>query len=263
MSPAGSFRGIEEKSSGGIHDQARHQGSEKTSILARECCYWSFMADDTKAGPHLKTSMGVLIAMKPLEVLAIDFTVLEPSGATENWCLTKFKQAIPSRDKLLITHWFVRFGVPLRIRSDHGRNFESNLIQELYSLYGIKKTQTTPYQPEGNGQCKRFNRILHVNLRTLQPDQKRRWKHFLPEVVYAYNCTSHLSTGYSPYYMIYRSKLRLLLDHVLGATWVGDDADADMNKSHLILLTMLSNKITIRTHFFCVVRNANMRQGSV
>ena len=140
--------------------------------------------------------MGALLAKRPIEVLAIDLTLLEPSiSAIENALVltvvfTKYTQVIPTRDqksctvaKVLVKDWFVRFGVPHCIHSDQGRNFESTLVKELCAIYGIVKSRTTAYHPQGKAQAERFNRTLHDRLRTLPNKQEKHWPDHLPEAI--------------------------------------------------------------------------------
>ena len=64
--------------------------------------------------------------------------------------------AMPEQSAATVAHLFVtevisRFGVPLQIHTDQGRNFESVLFKEVCRLLGIEKTRTTPLHPQSNG----------------------------------------------------------------------------------------------------------------
>ncbi|RXN32901.1 Transposon Ty3-I Gag-Pol poly [Labeo rohita] len=226
-----------------LHQQHGHQGVERTSQLVRQRCYWPGMSADiarwcqecercqcAKGFPTAPGSfMGHLLAARPNEILALDFTVLEPSrSGLENVLVmtdifTKYTLAVPTRDQraetvaqVLVVEWFCKIGVPGRIHSDQGRNFESTLIQQLCSLYGVEKSRTTPYHPAGNGQCERFNRTLHDLLRTLPLSKKGDWPLCLPQALFVYNTTPHQATGESPHFLMFGQEPRLPVDFLLG-----------------------------------------------
>ena len=48
--------------------------------------------------------------------------------------------------------------------------FQNKLVTELCQLAAIKKLKMTPYHPQMNGQCERFNPTLIIMLGTL-PDK--------------------------------------------------------------------------------------------
>ena len=100
--------------------------------------------------------------------------------------------------------------------SDQGQNFESLLISELYELTQIKKLRTTPYRPEGNGSCERFNRTLISMLGTLPDDFQSKWTQHISILTYAYNCTHSNATGFSPYYLLHGRHPLLLIDIEFG-----------------------------------------------
>ncbi|KAG1956922.1 interleukin-1 receptor accessory protein-like 1-A [Pimephales promelas] len=226
-----------------MHQGHGHQGVERTTELVRQRFYWPRLTSDVAkwcrecercqvakdTQPVARSFMGHLLASRPNEILAIDFTLLEPSRSGLESVLvmtdvfTKYTLAIPTRDqraetvaRTLVAEWFYKFGVPGRIHSDQGRSFESALIQQLCSLYQVEKSRTTPYHPAGNGQCERFNRTLHNLLRTLPLSRKTDWVSALPQVLFCYNTTPHQATGESPYFLMFGQEPRLPIDFLLG-----------------------------------------------
>ena len=226
-----------------LHQEHGHQGVDRTLSLLQSRCYWPRMAQAVRewcakcercqiakdSRPVVKANMGHLLASRPNEIVALDFTLLEPShNGLENVLVltdvfSKYTLAIPTRDQraatvaqVLVSEWFCKFGVPARIHSDQGRSFESSLILQLCQCYGVKKSRTTPYHPAGNGQCERFNRTLHNLLRTLPVSRKRYWPSCLPQVLFAYNTTPHQSTGEAPFFLMFGQEPRLPVDFLLG-----------------------------------------------
>ena len=71
---------------------------------------------------------------------------------------SKWTEAFPIKDKcadtvadILVNKIILRFGMPLVIHSDQGREFENGLMKSLCSLLGCVKTRTAPYHPESDG----------------------------------------------------------------------------------------------------------------
>ena len=60
----------------------------------------------------------------------------------------------------IIDEWIMKFGASDVIHTDQGSNFLSELMQDICRIFMIEKTRTTPYQPLGNGQVERFNRVI-------------------------------------------------------------------------------------------------------
>ena len=240
-----------------VHDGMGHQGFDRTMELLRQRVFWPGMFADTKTyigncercllgkAPTVHPTSGHLLASRPLEVVAMDFAKLEPaSDGRENVLVvtdvfSKFSLAIPTRNqeastvaRVLVQEWFMRYGVPERLHSDQGRNFEGKVVAALCEMYGIHKTHTTPYHPRGNGQCERFNRTLQQLLRSLSAEKKGRWPLHLPELLQAYNCTPHSSTGFSPHFLLFGQNPRLPIDQLLGRTSEGAVGAVDWVRQH-------------------------------
>ena len=88
-------------------------------------------------------------------------------------------------------------------------------------MSGVQKLRTSPYHPQTNWQCERFNGTLLNMLGTLTPEQKKDWKSHVPALVHAYNCTRNTATGFSPYFLLFGREPRLPVEVEFGLQWGG------------------------------------------
>jgi cleavage and polyadenylation specificity factor subunit 1 len=77
------------------------------------------------------------------------------------------------------THWIARFGTPLRITTDQGRQFESCFFKQLNNLTGTNHLRTTAYHPSENGMVERSHRQLKAAIKCHQNNQ---WTETFPTV---------------------------------------------------------------------------------
>jgi hypothetical protein len=122
---------------------------------------------------------------------------------------TKWADAIPLRNQTAetitqeLTKLFSVMGLPEILHSDQGRNFESTLLRQTLESFGVHKSRTTAYHPEGDGMVERFNRSLLQLLRSYVDNEAADWERYLPLVLYAYRTAAHSSTGVSPYMLMF------------------------------------------------------------
>ena len=119
---------------------------------------------------------------------------------------SKWTEAFPIKNKcadtvadVLVRKIILRFGMPLVIHSDQGREFENGLMKSLCNLLGCVKTRTAPYHPESDGMVEWFNRTCLMMLSMFVNDRRDNWNELLPFVMHAYRTSVHESTGYSPF----------------------------------------------------------------
>lgn len=124
-----------------------------------------------------------------LELVCLDYLTLEPcKGGINNILVitdhyTRFAMAIPTKNqtakttgRIPLQQLIIHYGLTVRLHSDQGVQFESNIIKELCEITKMEKSRTTPYHPMSNGMTERFNRTLLNMLGTLENSEKQNWK---------------------------------------------------------------------------------------
>ena len=155
--------------------------------------------------------------------------------------LTKWPEvfAVPDQTsltiaKLLVEQIVSRHGVPKELLSDRGKNFLSELMQEVYDLLGTHKVSTTAYHPQTDGLVERFNRTLTDMLAKTVEKQGRDWDEHLPYVLFAYRMCAQQSTKESPFFLLYGRDPQLPTDEALSTPKTRYQVDLDDYKTDLM-----------------------------
>ena len=177
----------------GCHDDLGYLGIEGTLDLLRDQFYWPSMTEDAtrhiqhserclqfKASPD-RAFMKNVNATYPMEIVHMDYLTIEATEGGKNVHIlvitdhfTRYAQAIVTSLQTakctaqnLWDKFIVHYGLPEKMLTDQGHNFERNLLKALCKIAQVKKIWTSGYHPQTNGQCKHFNATLLNMLGTL------------------------------------------------------------------------------------------------
>ena len=217
-----------------------HLGCKKTKGKILQGYYWYHLSEDVRSYVRKcdtcacnkrlqrtpKAAMGSLRVGAPWDTVATDF--IGPLPVTERgnryiMVLTdhfsKYVEVIPTRDQTaetcaneVLNKFVSRWGCPLTIHSDQGRNYESKVFQELCKILGINKTHTSIRHPQGNGQTERFNRTLVRMIKAYLGQEQESWDLHLGCIAGAYRSSPHESTGVTPNMLALGRNIRLPAD---------------------------------------------------
>jgi cleavage and polyadenylation specificity factor subunit 1 len=127
---------------------------------------------------------------------------------------TRWPEAFPLSDitavscaRTLLSGWIARFGVPLEITSDRGRQFVSALWDVLASALGTQIHHTTSYHPQPNGMVERFHKSLKASLRARLTGPN--WIDELPWVLLGHRTMPKADIDASPAELVFGDSLLL------------------------------------------------------
>ena len=211
-----------------------HPGIRSTVRLVKERFFWSHMdksiaeivrscLECQKAKVHRHTKSKICDFVLPTtarfqfihcDLVGPLYPVADPqniNGEPYRYLLTvidratRWVEAIPlttitaeNVSRALVHHWIARFGVPLYICTDQGRQFESELFSSLCSTLGFVRLRTTSYHPQTNGFCER----MHRTLKNILKCRKENWLAALPFALLGLRVTPNKGSQTSPFSLV-------------------------------------------------------------
>lgn len=215
-----------------LHNQS-HPGTSATRRLVAENFVWPNMNKDSKEfvknclpcqrSKITRHTHAPLQKPKPptgrFRHLNVDIIGPYPVSQGNRFCLTiidrftRWPAAIPMPDatapsiaKALFEGWIQHFGVPERIVTDRGRQFESTLFRELNNAMGTKHLETTAYRPQANGIIERWHRTLKNAIKCITETD---WAPAIPLIVLGLRNTVKEDLQATPADLVFGEKLQL------------------------------------------------------
>ena len=108
----------------------------------------------------------------------------------------------------------------MSLLTDNAKDFTSNLFNAFTQAFNINVKHTTPYAPQTNGACERFNGTLIKIIQKYVSSTNKEWPELLPSALAAYRMSPHAGLdGMTPFEALYGRKPELPCDiHLPTAT---------------------------------------------
>ena len=231
-----------------------HHGRDNTQRNIKLTYYWDGMDKDIarwvkacavcqrrKQARRLHVGLASSVAAhRPCEKMAIDIVsastthadgmryILTVLDVFTRWVIATSLRTKRAKDvaNAIFTHILCVHGRPESIVTDEGSEFVNSGLRYLYKRWGIQPITTGGYQPQALP-VERFHRFLNGGMTTLSAKFGEDWTTYLPAVTFAYNSSVTVSTGYSPYALMYGRSPHFLEDTAaLQAPTVSGESDA-------------------------------------
>ncbi|XP_019196318.1 PREDICTED: uncharacterized protein LOC109190299 [Ipomoea nil] len=105
-----------------------------------------------------------------------------------------------------------RFGVPVQLVTDNGKQFEGAYFANFLATIGTKAIKSSVAYPQGNGQVENANRTILDGLKKKLYSAGRNWADELPYILWAYRTTPREATKETPFALVYGAEARLPIE---------------------------------------------------
>jgi hypothetical protein len=121
---------------------------------------------------------------------------------------------IPNKEALtvataILNRWICRFGLPLELITDQGKEFTNQMAEHLFKSLDIRHSTTTSYHPQCNSQAEVCNKTIAKYLAAFVDGSTLDWEIYVPALMFAYNTSFHRSIQATPFSLTYGLEARL------------------------------------------------------
>ena len=126
---------------------------------------------------------------------------------------------------------YSRVGIPEEILSDQGPQFMSKLMAEVSRLLSVRHMTSSPYHPQCNGLCEKFNGTLKQMLMKLCAEKLKDWDRYIEAVLFAYREVPQESLKFSPFELLYGRTVRGPMT-ILRQLWTKENTDEEVKTTY-------------------------------
>ena len=220
-----------------------HFGVTKTQEKLQCYAYWPGWRKDVesyvrrcdicnryKKGPsHRQGPLQSAVGLSAMQKVHIDLTGPHPRSnqghvylLTAICAFTKYLITVPLKDKTalsvaraLVKHVFLIHGAVELLVHDNGKEFINDIMFHVSRLLGIQNLRTTFYRPSANSSAERVHRTINAIIAKTVSQNLKNWCEISNFVTFAYNCSRHSSTTFSPFYLMFWREPRVGIDLLL------------------------------------------------
>jgi hypothetical protein len=135
---------------------------------------------------------------------------------------------------------FSIFGHPRQIICDNAANLTSDILKEIYRIYGIEIQQIPVYRPQANSVQERSHAHIKSILRKLCNEQPKQWHRYIDPLLFAIRTTEN-ANKFTPFELLFGRMPHTHMD-VLRELWTGQSTDLETKTTYQYVLD-LKNRI--------------------